>query len=143
MLIPIGEQGVLDEGVLIHEPGDPIAHRQLALLLRLFVVALRAAAAGPLERLGEIAHVVESTRAGSSRSCLRTARRNRSSFIARSQTAMAGPTSAPAAASASGTSSRPPNASSPIPAPASAPISAATISRRARRRGSGPSMKGA
>ena len=56
VLLPVGEQRILDEGAGIDEPLDALAHGQLALVLRLVVVALRAAPAGALERLLQAWH---------------------------------------------------------------------------------------
>ena len=51
LVLPVGQQRVLGEPALVHEPGHALAHGQLALLLGLLVMALRPAAAGALERV--------------------------------------------------------------------------------------------
>ena len=54
LLVPVGQQRVLDEGARVHQPLHPLADRQLALLLRLLAVALRPAGAGALEGVAEV-----------------------------------------------------------------------------------------
>ena len=56
LLVPVGQGGLLDEGAGVDQPLDPLAHRQLALLLGLLVVALRPPGEGGLERLREVGH---------------------------------------------------------------------------------------
>ena len=56
VLLPVGQQGVLGERALVHQTGHPLAHRELALLLGLGVMAVRAAGAGLLERVIQILH---------------------------------------------------------------------------------------
>ena len=54
LLLPVGEQRVLDERVRVHEPRHALAHGQLALVPRLLVMALRPAAARALERFLQV-----------------------------------------------------------------------------------------
>jgi hypothetical protein len=62
LLIPIGQGRLLGEGAGVDETLDPLAHRQLALLLRLFVMPLRPAAKSGLERLCKVSHAREPIR---------------------------------------------------------------------------------
>ena len=54
--VPVGEQRLLGERARVDQPLDPLAHRQLALLGGLLVVALRAAGEGGLEGGSDIGH---------------------------------------------------------------------------------------
>ena len=54
LLLPVREQRVLDERVRVHEPRHAVAHRQLALVARLLVMALRPASARSLERVLQV-----------------------------------------------------------------------------------------
>ena len=56
LLVPVGQRRLLGEGAGVDEPRDPLAHRQLALLGGLLVVALRPAGEGGVERLREVGH---------------------------------------------------------------------------------------
>src|SRR4051794_11286318 len=49
VLLPVGEQRLLDEGALVEQPVDALAHRELALLGGLRAVALRPARERPAE----------------------------------------------------------------------------------------------
>ena len=56
LVLPVGEQPVLDEGVGVEQPRHALAHGHLALLERLLVVVLRAPGARALDRALEILH---------------------------------------------------------------------------------------
>ena len=51
VLLPVGQQRLLDERAVVEQPRDALAHRQLALLARLVAVALGAAGVGAVQRL--------------------------------------------------------------------------------------------
>ena len=51
LLVPVGQGRLLGEGAGVDQALDPLAHRQLALLGGLIVVALRAAGEGGLQRV--------------------------------------------------------------------------------------------
>ena len=69
VLLPVGEQRLLDERVVVEQPRDPLAHRQLALLGGLLAVAVGTAGVGAVQRLLEVLAVGHrsSTSVGSSR----------------------------------------------------------------------------
>ena len=52
--LPVGEQRVLGERAVVEQPLDPLAHRQLALLLGLLVVALGTARVGAVEGVADV-----------------------------------------------------------------------------------------
>ena len=56
LALPVGQQRLLGERAVVEQPRDALAHGQLALLARLVVVALGAAAEGAVQRLLQITH---------------------------------------------------------------------------------------
>ena len=52
-LVPVGKQGLLGEGLRVHEPRDPVPHGDLALVGQPLAVLLGAAGERVLERLVE------------------------------------------------------------------------------------------
>ena len=56
LLLPVGQQRLLGEAALVEQPRDPLAHRELALLRGLLVVALRAARERSAGGCAQIAH---------------------------------------------------------------------------------------
>src|SRR4051795_1854787 len=61
VLLPVGEQGLLDERALVEQPGDAFAHGQLALLGGLGPVTLGPAGQRPFDCGLDVAHAGESS----------------------------------------------------------------------------------